>query len=164
MVGNVEMLAVVGSALAALGAVISAVVVLFRAKRHNAIGVKVSNRPSIRFDDTMTEQQIAEKLADISGEVRGNLKGDPSLYYDRLGEELVAQGNLEGALKSYQESLAIRENLASNPKPAFRSKYEDGIRDVRLLYPAAFYHRITRLPRLTAPPPEPDESDGDRSD
>ena len=47
------------------------------------------------------------------------------------------------------------------PEPAFRSKYEDGIRDVRLLYPAAFYDRVTRLPRLTAPPPEPDESDGD---
>jgi hypothetical protein len=49
--------------------------------------------------------------------------------------------------------------FVTKPKPAFRSKYEDGIRDVRLLYPAAFYHRITRLPCLTAPPPEPDESD-----
>ena len=34
-------------------------------------------------------------------------------------------------------------SIVTNPKPAFRSKYEDGIRDVRLLYPAAFYHRIT---------------------
>jgi hypothetical protein len=48
--------------------------------------------------------------------------------------------------------------FVTKPKPAFRSKYEDGIRDVHLLYPAAFYHRITRLPRLTAPLTEPDES------
>jgi hypothetical protein len=31
------------------------------------------------------------------------------------------------------------------PKPAFRSSYEDGIRDVRRLYPKAFYERVTRL-------------------
>jgi hypothetical protein len=35
--------------------------------------------------------------------------------------------------------------IVTKPRPPFRSKYEDGIRDVRLLYPAAFYHRITRL-------------------
>jgi hypothetical protein len=31
------------------------------------------------------------------------------------------------------------------PRPAFRSGYEDGVRDVRRLYPKAFYERVTRL-------------------
>ncbi len=31
------------------------------------------------------------------------------------------------------------------PRPAFRSTYEDGIRDVRRLYPRAFYERVTHL-------------------
>jgi hypothetical protein len=48
------------------------------------------------------------------------------------------------------------------PRPAFRSTYEDGTRDVRRLYPAAFYDLITRLPRLPAPLPKSDESDGSR--
>ncbi len=49
--------------------------------------------------------------------------------------------------------------VVAQPRPAFRSAYgEDGIRDVRRLYPAAFYDRITRLPRV--PLPEPIESAG----
>jgi hypothetical protein len=35
--------------------------------------------------------------------------------------------------------------LVRPPRPAFRSSYEDGIRDVRRLYPKAFYERVTRL-------------------
>lgn len=31
------------------------------------------------------------------------------------------------------------------PPHAFRSRYEDGIRDVRLLYPAEFYEKVTGL-------------------
>jgi hypothetical protein len=31
------------------------------------------------------------------------------------------------------------------PRPAFRSTYEDGIRDVRRLYPKDFYEQVTRL-------------------
>jgi hypothetical protein len=45
-----------------------------------------------------------------------------------------------------------------HPRPAFRSKYEDGIRDVRLLYPPEFYELITGLPSSSPPPPEHDES------
>jgi len=40
---------------------------------------------------------------------------------------------------------SVPHTIVTKPRPPFRSKYEDGIRDVRLLYPAAFYHRITRL-------------------
>ena len=48
--------------------------------------------------------------------------------------------------------------IVANPWPAFRSKYEDGIRDVRLLYPPEFYELITGLPSSSPPPPEHDES------
>jgi hypothetical protein len=52
------------------------------------------------------------------------------------------------ALPPFPDSVPhTPHTIVTNPKPVFRSKYEDGIRDVRLLYPAAFYHRITRLPR-----------------
>ena len=38
--------------------------------------------------------------------------------------------------------------VVARPYPAFRSWYEDGCRDVRQLYPAEFYDKITKLPRL----------------
>ena len=41
------------------------------------------------------------------------------------------------------DSVPMR--LVRPPRPAFRSSYEDGIRDVRRLYPKAFYERVTRL-------------------
>ena len=38
--------------------------------------------------------------------------------YNKVGSVLLAQGDLAGALKSYRDSLAIRERLARSPIPA----------------------------------------------
>jgi hypothetical protein len=45
---------------------------------------------------------------------RSNMQwqSDLSLSYNRIGDVLVAQGNLTGALQAYRDSLAIRERLA----------------------------------------------------
>jgi len=40
---------------------------------------------------------------------------------------------------------SVPMRLVRPPRPAFRSTYEDGIRDVRRLYPKDFYERVTRL-------------------
>jgi hypothetical protein len=37
------------------------------------------------------------------------------------------------------------------PRPPFRSKFEDGFRDARILYPADFYERVTKLPAVNGP-------------
>ena len=37
-----------------------------------------------------------------------------SVSYDKVGDVQVAQGDLAGALKSYRDSLAIRERLAQS--------------------------------------------------
>ena len=37
---------------------------------------------------------------------------DLAVSYDKVGDVLVAQGNLAEALKAYQDSLAIRDRLA----------------------------------------------------
>ena len=37
---------------------------------------------------------------------------DLSVSYNKMGDVLVAQGDLAGALKSYRDSLAIRDKLA----------------------------------------------------
>jgi hypothetical protein len=34
-------------------------------------------------------------------------------FYEKVGDELLAQGKLEEALKSYRDSLAIRERVAA---------------------------------------------------
>jgi hypothetical protein len=57
-------------------------------------------------------------------------------------------GSLDYLLKPRTFRLttdSVPMNLVTQPRPAFRSTYEDGIRDVRRLYPRAFYERVTRL-------------------
>ncbi len=51
----------------------------------------------------------AEAAARRSGDER-----DLSVSFDRVGNVQVAQGDLAGALKSYRDSLAIRERLATS--------------------------------------------------
>jgi hypothetical protein len=64
----------------------------------------------------------------------------------------------KGTFQVTRDSVPVP--IVAHRQPAFRSKYEDGIRDVRLLYPAEFYDRVTRLPRLPLPLLERDESNG----
>lgn len=48
--------------------------------------------------------------------------------------------------KTFQVSRdSVPVPIGAHARPPFRSKYEDGIRDVRGLYPAPFYERVTRL-------------------
>jgi hypothetical protein len=46
------------------------------------------------------------------------------------------QGDL---LLKQSEAGGMSRRHSRCPRPAFRSSYEDGIRDVRRLYPKAFY-------------------------
>ena len=46
--------------------------------------------------------------------VRGDADHDLSVSYDRIGDVQVAQGDLAGGLKSYRDSLAIRDRLAQS--------------------------------------------------
>jgi hypothetical protein len=52
----------------------------------------------------------------------------------------------KGELRVTPDSVPV--SIIGRPYPAFRSWYEDGCRDVRQLYPAEFYDKITKLPRL----------------
>jgi len=68
-------------------------------------------------------------------------------------------GGLDYLLRKGEFQLtpdSVPMSIIGCPYPAFRSCYEDGCRDVRQLYPAAFYDRITKLPRLPRPDREPD--------
>ena len=61
------------------------------------------------FRDSLT---IAERLADADPNNAG-WQRDVSVSYVKVGDVLVAQGNLPEALKSFRDSLAITERLAN---------------------------------------------------
>ena len=55
-------------------------------------------------------------MADLLAGNPGNAgwQHDLSVSYDKVGDVQVAQGDLAGALKSFRDSLAIRERLAQS--------------------------------------------------
>ncbi|MEE7504037.1 hypothetical protein MMR14E_12505 [Methylobacterium mesophilicum] len=58
------------------------------------------------------------------------------------------------------QELSLKEQLQSlrrpeAPRPPFISRYEDGWRDVRWLYPREFNMRVTKLSYLPEPPRRP---------
>ena len=54
---------------------------------------------------------IAERLAKADPQNAG-WQRDLSVSYDKVGDVLVAQGQLEGALKAFRDGLAIRDGSA----------------------------------------------------
>jgi tetratricopeptide (TPR) repeat protein len=57
---------------------------------------------------------------------------DLSVSYNKLGDVLVAQGDLAGALKPYRDSLAIRDKLAKADPGNAQWQYDLGISNERI--------------------------------
>jgi hypothetical protein len=78
--------------------------------------------------------------------------GEPPLPYQAVGNmgadrrAVGVPGGLDYLLG--KEEFPVPLSVTARRYPAFRSWYEDGCRDVRQLYPADFYDKITKLPRL----------------
>ncbi len=71
-----------------------------------------------RFARIAAARSIAERLAKSDPDNAG-WQRDLSVSFDRLGDVLVAQGNLPEALRAFPDGLAIRERLArSDPDNA----------------------------------------------
>ena len=58
---------------------------------------------------------VAERLAQ-SDPSNAGWQRDLSVSHEKLGDVLLAQGNLGEALEAYRESMAIRERLAQNDR------------------------------------------------
>ena len=62
----------------------------------------------------VAQQQSALCYFSVPLSRTGRWQRDLSVSFDRVGNVLVAQGNLPEALKSYRDSLAIRDRLAKS--------------------------------------------------
>src|SRR5262249_55401596 len=79
----------------------------------------VANRFIFQLGETIEHQATLNCRAIIADGVRQTFERLPQSYpgnaassHEKVGEVLVARGDLAGALKCYRDSLAIRERLA----------------------------------------------------
>ena len=72
--------------------------------------VQFDGRPLTKFfDGENTKVRVDSERLDAFAPRRAQWQRDLSVSYERLGNILVPQVNLDEALKSYREGLAIRE-------------------------------------------------------
>ena len=85
------------------------------AERQRQVAEEQKRRADASLEAAAKGLIIAEDTAKFDPS-DANKQHDVSVFYSVVGDVLVAQGNLVGALKSYQDSLAIREKLAQSDR------------------------------------------------
>jgi hypothetical protein len=73
-IGTILAIAVTASALSGLGSMFSALLASLRGKKDGKIAVTLSDGTKVKFDSTMSQNEIAQKLGSISANVQTALQ------------------------------------------------------------------------------------------
>jgi hypothetical protein len=77
---DIALLSVIFASASAFGSMVTALITFLKSKRSKKIDVKLSDGTTVSFDETMSDNELKQKLEDIEKQIqslRPNLRGGP---------------------------------------------------------------------------------------